>query len=183
MTIFSVRPEALQEAVVAALGDKLLRSSVALGELTVWVGPANLHSAALLLRDTPGCQFEQLIDLCGVDYSEYGAGVYEGPRYCVVLHLLSISINQRVRLKVFAADDTMPMVDSVNDIWNSANWFEREAFERTFLPLGTWKCATTPNRRGSFTSLSPLKPVKSPHVLFGKITTGVCIRQLNVWPR
>jgi NADH-quinone oxidoreductase subunit C len=129
MTIFSVRPEALQEAVLAALGDKLLCSSVALGELTVWVGPANLHSAALLLRDTPGCQFEQLIDLCGVDYSEYGAGVYEGPRYCVVLHLLSISMNQRVRLKVFAADDTMPMVDSVNDIWNSANWFEREAFD------------------------------------------------------
>jgi NADH-quinone oxidoreductase subunit C len=129
MTAFSVRPEALQEAVVAALGDKLLRSSVTLGELTVWVSPANLHSAALVLRDAPGCQFEQLIDLCGVDYSEYGAGVYEEPRYCVVLHLLSISMNQRVRLKVFAADDTMPTVDSVNDIWNSANWFEREAFD------------------------------------------------------
>jgi NADH-quinone oxidoreductase subunit C len=129
MTAFSVRPEALQEAVVAALGDKLLRSSIALGELTVWVDPANLHSAALLLRDTPGCQFEQLIDLCAVDYSEYGAGVYEGPRYGVVLHLLSISMNQRVRLKVFATDDTMPTVDSVNDIWNSANWFEREAFD------------------------------------------------------
>jgi NADH-quinone oxidoreductase subunit C len=129
MTAFSVRPEALQEAVVAALGDKLLRSSVTLGELTVWVSPANLHSAALVLRDAPGCQFEQLIDLCGVDYLEYGVGVYEGARYCVVLHLLSVSLNQRVRLKVFAADDTMPAVDSVNDIWNSANWFEREAFD------------------------------------------------------
>jgi len=129
MTAFSVRPEALQEAVVAALGAKVQRSDIALGELTVYVSAADYHAAALVLRDAPGCKFEQLIDLCGVDYSEFGAGVYEGSRYCVVIHLLSVSLNQRVRVKVFAADDAMPMVDSVNDVWNSANWFEREAFD------------------------------------------------------
>jgi NADH-quinone oxidoreductase subunit C len=70
-----------------------------------------------------------MIDLCAVDYSEYGNAVIEGPRYCVVVHLLSVSLNQRLRLKVFATDDDMPIVDSINDIWNAANWFEREAFD------------------------------------------------------
>jgi len=70
-----------------------------------------------------------LIDLCGVDYSEYKEGAYDGPRYAVVSHLLSISLNQRLRLKVMAPVDDMPLVASVNDIWNSANWFEREAFD------------------------------------------------------
>lgn len=129
MTTFSVRPEVLQEAVLAALGDKVKRSSVNLGELTVVVSADDYHAAALSLRDAPACKFEQLIDLCGVDYSEYQAAADGGLRYCVVVHLLSVSLNQRVRLKVFAPDDAMPMVDSVNDIWNSANWFEREAFD------------------------------------------------------
>jgi NADH-quinone oxidoreductase subunit C len=129
MTSFSVHPESLQEAVHLALGKKVQHSSIAVGELTVSVVAADYHAAALILRDAAGCKFEQMIDLCGVDYSEYGAGNYEGPRYCVVVHLLSVSLNQRLRLKVFAADDNMPMVDSVNDIWNAANWFEREAFD------------------------------------------------------
>lgn len=129
MTTFSVRPEALQEAVLAVLGEKVKRSFISLGELTVVVSANDYHAAALSLRDAPGCKFEQLIDLCGVDYSEYQAGAEDGLRYCVVVHLLSVSLNQRVRLKVFAPDDAMPMVDSVNDIWNSANWFEREAFD------------------------------------------------------
>lgn len=129
MTTFSVRPEALRDAVLAALGDKVKRTFIELGELSVVVAAADYHSAALALRDAPGCKFEQLIDLCGVDYSEYKAGAYEGLRYCVVVHLLSVSLNQRVRLKVFAPDDAMPLVDSVNDVWNSANWFEREAFD------------------------------------------------------
>lgn len=129
MTAFSVRPEALQEAVIAALGDKILQSTIRLGELTVVVKAADYHAAALCLRDAPNCKFEQLIDLCGVDYSEYGAGAFEGAHYCVVVHLLSVSLNQRVRLKVYAVDDAMPIVDSVNDVWNSANWFEREAFD------------------------------------------------------
>jgi len=97
--------------------------------VTVQVAAADYHAAALVLRDAAGCQFEQMIDLCAVDYSEYGNAVAQGPRYCVVVHLLSVSLNQRVRLKVFAPDDDMPMVDSINDIWNAANWFEREAFD------------------------------------------------------
>ncbi len=129
MTVYSVRPETTQAAVEAALGDKIKRISIELGELKVLVSAEDYHAAAQALRDAPGCQFEQLIDLCGVDYSDYKQGAYEGPRYCVVSHLLSVSLNQRVRLKVFAPDDGMPMVDSVTDIWNSANWFEREAFD------------------------------------------------------
>ena len=129
MTEFSVRPEDTQAAVARVLGDKIKRISVDLGEVKVLVAANDYHAAALLLRDAPGCQFEQMIDLCAVDYSEYGNAVHEGLRYCVVVHLLSVSLNQRVRLKVFAPDDDMPMVDSINDIWNSANWFEREAFD------------------------------------------------------
>lgn len=121
--------EQLADIVAAALGEKAKRTTVALGELTVVVAAADYHAAALILRDTPGCQFEQLIDLCGVDYSEYAEGRYDGRRFCVVSHLLSISLNQRVRLKVFCDDDDFPVVASINDVWNAANWFEREAFD------------------------------------------------------
>ena len=129
MTSYSVRPEDTQAAIAQALGDKVKRISVDLGEVKVLVSAQDYHAAALLLRDTVGCQFEQMMDLCAVDYSTYGDGRYEGLRYCVVVHLLSVSLNQRVRLTVFATDDDMPVLDSINDIWNSANWFEREAFD------------------------------------------------------
>jgi NADH-quinone oxidoreductase subunit C len=129
MTTFSVPPETTRDAVTAALGDKIRRISINLGELQVLVLAQDYHAAALALRDAPGCRFEQLMDLCGVDYSDYKAGAYEGPRFCVVSHLLSVSLNQRVRLKVFAPDDGFPVLASVTDIWNSANWFEREAFD------------------------------------------------------
>ncbi|MBK9346406.1 MAG: NADH-quinone oxidoreductase subunit C [Burkholderiales bacterium] len=129
MTVYSVSPESTQAAVQAALGDKINRISTDLGEVTVWVSAQDYHDAAVALRDAPGCRFEQLLDLCGVDYSEFGDGTYEGARFCVVSHLLSVSLNQRVRLKVFASNDGMPMVQSVTDVWNSANWFEREAFD------------------------------------------------------
>ena len=129
MTSYSVRPEDAQAAIAQALGDKVKRISLDLGEVKVLVSAQDYHAAALLLRDSVGCQFEQMMDLCAVDYSTYGDGRYEGPRYCVVVHLLSVSLNQRVRLKVFATDDDMPVLDSINDIWNSANWFEREAFD------------------------------------------------------
>ena len=129
MTTFAVHPDVTKAAVQAALGDKVKHIDVALGEVTVLVSAQDYHAAALMLRDAPGCQFEQLMDLCGVDYSEYKDGAYDGLRYAVVSHLLSISLNQRVRLKVMAPDDDMPVVASVNDIWNSANWFEREAFD------------------------------------------------------
>ena len=115
--------------VTAVLGDKVKSLKVAFGEVTVTVSAADYLATATLLRDSAGCKFEQLIDLCGVDYSEYKDGQYDGLRYCVVSHLLSVSLNQRVRLKVFCPDDDLPVVDSVNDIWNAANWFEREAFD------------------------------------------------------
>lgn len=129
MTEFSVRPEATLDAVALALGDKVKQISIALGEVTVQVSANDYHAAALLLRDATGCQFEQMVDLCAVDYSEYGNAAHEGPRFCVVVHLLSVSLNQRIRLKVFVTDDDMPVIDSINDVWNSANWFEREAFD------------------------------------------------------
>ncbi|UUZ64012.1 NADH-quinone oxidoreductase subunit C [Polaromonas sp. P1-6] len=117
------------DTVAAVLGDKAKSVKIALGEVTVTVAAADYLAAATLLRDAAGCQFEQLIDLCGVDYSEYKDGQYDGLRYCVASHLLSVSLNQRVRLKVFCPDDDFPVVDSVNGVWNSANWFEREAFD------------------------------------------------------
>lgn len=129
MTTYSVRPEATRDAVVAALGDKVQSISVALGEVTLHVAAKDYLAAAAALQVAEGCKFEQLIDLCGIDYSEYKAGAYDGPRFCVSVHLLSISLNQRLRVKVFAPDDDMPMVASVSEVWNSANWFEREAFD------------------------------------------------------
>lgn len=119
----------ISEAVSLALGDKLKTISIAFGEVTATVKASDYLAAATLLRDSPGCKFEQLIDLCGLDYSEYKDGQYDGLRYCVATHLLSLSLNQRLRLKVFCADDDFPVIDSVNDIWNAANWFEREAFD------------------------------------------------------
>jgi NADH-quinone oxidoreductase subunit C len=129
MSEFVVSAESTLEAVKAALGDKIKRISSKLGEVTVVVAAADYHAACLTLRDTSGCEFEQLLDLCGVDYSQYKDGAYDGARYCVVLHLLSVNLNQRLRLKVYATDDDIPMVASVNDIWASANWYEREAFD------------------------------------------------------
>lgn len=129
ITPFAVDPAALGEHIASTLGVLASRVDVKLGEITVQVAPADYLEAATLLRDAPGCRFEQLMDLCGVDYSDYREGGWDGQRYCVVSHLQSISLNQRVRLKVFAPDDDLPVVDSVNDIWSSANWFEREAFD------------------------------------------------------
>lgn len=119
----------LAETVAAVLGSKAKSVKTAFGEVTVTVAAADYLSAATLLRDAPGCKFEQLIDLCGLDYSEYKDGQYDGLRFCVSSHLLSVSLNQRVRLKVFCLDDDFPVVDSINGVWNSANWFEREAFD------------------------------------------------------
>jgi NADH-quinone oxidoreductase subunit C len=119
----------LAETIASVLGSKAKSVKIALGEVTVLVSAADYLAAASLLRDAAGCRFEQLIDLCGLDYSEYKNGQYDGLRYCVAVHLLSVSLNQRVRLKVFCPDDDFPVVDSVNGIWSAANWFEREAFD------------------------------------------------------
>lgn len=129
MTVFAVNPEALKETVALTLGGMVKHIGVARGEVTVLVSADDYLQSARILQAAPGCQFEQLVDLCGVDYSEYKDGAYEGPRFCVVTHLLSVSLNQRVRLKVFAPDDGMPVVASLNEVWNAANWFEREAFD------------------------------------------------------
>lgn len=129
MTGFAVHPETLRDTVASLLGDKVRRIAVRHGEVTLEVRPADYLAVATLLRDAPGCRFEQLIDLCGVDYSEYSGGMPDAGRYAVVAHLLSVSLNQRIRLRVFATDDDVPVVASVTGIWNSANWFEREAFD------------------------------------------------------
>jgi len=126
---YAVAPEALKETVVATLGDKARRVEVRLGEVTVIVTAEHYLDVMQTLRDAPGCRFEQLIDICGVDYSTYRDGMYEGLRYASVAHLLSVSLNQRVRVKVFCPDDDLPVVASVNHLWNAANWFEREAFD------------------------------------------------------
>lgn len=129
MSIYAVPPEDTQTAVLAALGDKITSSVITLGELTVTVDASHYRAAAISLRDAETCKFEQLMDLCAVDYSTYGVNTATGPRFCVVLHLLSVSLNQRVRVKIFAMNDDAPMVPSVTDVWNSADWFEREAFD------------------------------------------------------
>ena len=129
MTLYAVNPLTLKAHVDAVLGDLLVSSVVRLDELTIVVDAANYVQAAGMLRDDPGCRFEQLIDLCGVDYSTYKDQPQSGLRFCVVSHLLSVSLNQRVRLKVFAPDDNFPVVQSLCELWSSANWFEREAFD------------------------------------------------------
>ena len=121
--------DTLQAALQAALGDTLKAFKRERGEITITVAADRYLAVATQLRDDPSLRFEQLIDLCGVDYSDYKNEPQEGLRYCVVTHLLSITHNWRVRLKVFAADDDFPQVDSVNEVWGAANWFEREAFD------------------------------------------------------
>jgi NADH-quinone oxidoreductase subunit C len=129
LSLLPVSVQQLGKTVVLVLGDKVKNLKIAFEELTITVAASDYLAVAVLLRDTEGCKFEQLIDLCGLDYSEYKDGQYDGLRFCVASHLLSVSLNQRVRLKVFCPDDDFPVVDSLNDVWNSANWFEREAFD------------------------------------------------------
>jgi NADH-quinone oxidoreductase subunit C len=125
----STRLENLSETLKSALGDKLVRLVEHVGELTVETRDADLVSVCQNLRDGEGLKFEQLIDLCGVDYSEYKEGLWEGKRYAVVCHLLSVGLNQRVRVKAFVENDDFPVIASLIDVWPVANWFEREAFD------------------------------------------------------
>jgi len=123
------RLDELQAALETTLGARLKKLVRDRGEITITVAAADYLSAALTLRDDATLKFEQAIDLCGVDYSSYKDLPWEGPRFCVVTHLLSVSNNWRVRLKVFAPDDDVPVVASLCDVWSSVNWFEREAFD------------------------------------------------------
>ena len=125
--------DTLQAALEAALGARIQQLQRALGELTLTVSSADYAAVAHQLRDDPSLSFEQLIDLCGMDYSAYKDGApsafSDGPRFAVVSHLLSVRHNWRLRLRVFAPNDDLPVVASVTPLWNSANWFEREAFD------------------------------------------------------
>ncbi|PQP01871.1 NADH-quinone oxidoreductase subunit C [Massilia phosphatilytica] len=120
--------EALELALKNALGEGAA-ITVALGEVTVVVKAKDYLASMQKLRDDPALRFQELVDLCGVDYSSYGEGTWDGLRFAVVSHLLSIEHNWRVRVRVFCPDDDMPLVDSVTGIWRNANWFEREAFD------------------------------------------------------
>jgi NADH-quinone oxidoreductase subunit C len=121
--------ERLTQALESALADRIVSLVTALGEITVVVKAGDLLAAAQTLRDHPDLRFEQLMDLCGVDYSAYGESAWQGPRFAVVTHLLSVTHNWRLRLRTFAPDDGFPVVDSLTGIWPGADWFEREAFD------------------------------------------------------
>jgi len=121
--------EALAARLEETLGEQLVGQTVALGEVTIEVAPEDWIELSTRLRDEPGLGFDTLIDLCGVDYSAYKDGAWEGNRYAVVLHLLSVRKNHRLRVRAFCADDEFPLIASLVDVWPAANWFEREAFD------------------------------------------------------
>ena len=155
------RLQQLSDDLQQAFSTKLGANLVAHGEVTIEVSPADLLDVCTRLRDQAGFGFQQLIDVCGIDYSEYGSsewatdessstgfsrGVKPGvnarlrfgdapayvsdrKRFAAVYHLLSVSNNQRLRLRCYADNDELPIIPSVIDIWSSANWYEREAFD------------------------------------------------------
>jgi NADH-quinone oxidoreductase subunit C len=125
----TTRLETLQSALEATLGARIAKLVRDRGELAITVKAADYHAVAQQLRDDASLAFEQLIDLCGMDMSSWKDQPWEGPRYVVVSQLLSVTKNWRVRLKVACPDDSVPLVASLTDVWNSANWFEREAFD------------------------------------------------------
>jgi NADH-quinone oxidoreductase subunit C len=124
-----ITPETLLERVQDVLGDKVVRGVVALDEATIEVAPEDWHEVSLSLRDDPALAFDLMVDLCGVDYSAYKEDAWDGKRFAVVLHLLSIKRNHRLRVRTFCADDELPIIASLMDVWPAVNWFEREAFD------------------------------------------------------
>jgi NADH-quinone oxidoreductase subunit C len=125
----STKLDTLKNALQQVLGQKIKTLTEELGEITVVVGASDYLSAMQDLRDHPSTRFEQLLDLCGVDFSSYGDGAWNGDRFAVVVHLLSITHNWRLRIRTFATDEDLPVLPSVCPIWSSANWYEREAFD------------------------------------------------------
>jgi NADH-quinone oxidoreductase subunit C len=125
----TLHAEDLVAALRSVLGGRVAGVATALGEVTLVVEAGHLLEAAVQLRDAPQLRFEQLTDLCGIDYRDYGEGRREGPRFAVVYHLLSLTHNRRLRVRVYCPDDEFPLVDSVTSVWPSANWYEREAFD------------------------------------------------------
>jgi NADH-quinone oxidoreductase subunit C len=125
----SARLDSLQAALETALGPKISKLVRDRGEITVHVKAADYLAVARQLRDDTTLAFEQLIDLCGMDLSAWKDAPHDGPRYVVVSHLLSVAKNWRLRLKVVCPDDDVPLLASMTEVWSSANWFEREAFD------------------------------------------------------
>ncbi len=129
MTTFAIQPQDLRDTIANALGNNARDVRLVLGEVIATVSAEHYLQAMQTLRDAPDCGFEQMMDLCGMDYSTYGDREQEGLRYCVVVQLLSVRLNQRVRVKVFCPEDDFPVVDSITNLWNAAEWYEREAFD------------------------------------------------------
>jgi NADH-quinone oxidoreductase subunit C len=123
------RLETLRNTLDATLGARAANTVERLGEITIEVAPADLLAVAALLRDSPGLRFDTLIDVCGLDYLEYGDGAHQGSRFASVVHLLSVECNQRLRVRAYCADDDYPVMPSLTEIWPAANWFERESFD------------------------------------------------------
>jgi NADH-quinone oxidoreductase subunit C len=121
--------DTLVAALESALGPKISKLVRDRGEVTITVKAADYLAVATQLRDDPTLAFEQLIDLCGMDMSSWKDRAWDGPRYVAVSHLLSVSKNWRMRLKVFCPDDDLPLVASLTEVWSACNWFEREAFD------------------------------------------------------
>ena len=122
-------PEALLVRLEKTLGEVITKANLAIGEVTLEVAPENWLDVCTRLRDEPGLSFDTFIDLCGVDYLAYKDGAWDGSRYAVVVHLLSVKKNHRVRVRTFCADDDLPVLSSLVEVWPAVNWFEREAFD------------------------------------------------------
>jgi NADH-quinone oxidoreductase subunit C len=125
----TTRLEQMQADLRDALGERIRSLTFALGEVTIEIDGECQLATCERLRDDPRLSFDTLIDLCGVDYQGYGAAEREGRRFAVVCHLLSTTHNWRLRLRSFCADDEFPAIDSLINLWPSANWYEREAFD------------------------------------------------------
>ena len=121
--------DTLQANLQAALGGSINSLTVALGEVTLVIDASNYLDACMVLRDDASLQFEECLDLAGMDYSTYGEGAWGGARFAAVTHLLSIKHNWRLRVRVFCPDDDFPAIASITPVWNSAGWYEREAFD------------------------------------------------------
>ena len=128
-TSYTTPPAAIAATLTSLLGERAKSIDVERGEVTLVVAVADYLPVMQTLRDAPETRFEQLIDICGMDYSTYGDGAWEGARFAVVAHLLSVSLNHRLRVRVFCPEDDFPVVASVSGLWASANWPEREAFD------------------------------------------------------
>ena len=129
----TIKLQALQQLLISECGDRIITLHEGVGELTLTVKLDQYLDIARLLCNSANLKFETLVDLCGVDYSTYGEGAvdpaWKSARYAVVSHLLSVTHNWRLRLRTFCTDDDFPVLPTLTDVWASAGWYEREAFD------------------------------------------------------